>query len=454
MKKFFIRTYGCQMNKHDTEIISGILENHDYIQVYSVNNADIILYNTCAIRQRAEEKVYGNIGSLKPLKLKKPELIIGLIGCMAQKNKEEIFKRIPYLDIVAGPQSVFKIVEMIEAVYKKRKNNDKKKLVDFTDYGYIPQGQEIDRESSICAWVSIMKGCDNFCTYCIVPYVRGREKSRPSNEIIDEIKKLVNKGFYEITLLGQNVLSYGKKLDEKIDFPDLIEKIQQIKGLERIRYQTGHPRDYTDKLLDVFSKCPKVCRHFHLPMQAGSSKVLKTMNRGHSKEFFLDLVSKIRDKFPEASITTDVIVGFAGESEDDFQETLEVIKKARFDGAHTFFFSPREGTPAWGLEPLLSEMERKHRLSRLNEIQNQICLEENKKFIGRKVVILSEGYDPKYGKFISGRTDTNKIAHTPPDEELAKNPIGALFEAEVLEATSWTFKCRLIRILRKGQKNG
>jgi tRNA-2-methylthio-N6-dimethylallyladenosine synthase len=454
MKKFFIRTYGCQMNKHDTEILTGILLKKGYTQVSDANQADIILYNTCAIRQRAEEKVYGNIGSLKPLKDKNPDIIFGLIGCMAQKHEEEIFKRIPYLDIVAGPQSVFKITDMIESVYENRKSSDKNKMADFTDYGYIPQGQEIDRKSSMSAWVSIMKGCDNFCTYCIVPYVRGREKSRPASEIIEEIKFLVKKGFYEVTLLGQNVLAYGKSLEEKMDFPDLIEEIQKIEGLERIRYQTGHPRDYTDKLLEAFSRSPKVCRHFHLPLQAGSTKVLKAMNRGHSKEFFLELIAKIRRMFPFASITTDIIVGFPGEGEEEFQETLEVVRKARFDGAHTFFFSPREGTRAWGMEPLLSEKERKQRLARLNEVQDKICLEENLKYIGRKVTVLSEGLDAKFGKLITGRTDTNKIALTEPDDELKNRPMGALFEAEVYEATPWTLKCRLIKILRKGEANG
>jgi tRNA-2-methylthio-N6-dimethylallyladenosine synthase len=414
----------------------------------NIYDADIIIYNTCAIRQRAEEKVFGNIGSLKTLKNKKPDLIFAIVGCMAKKEENILFQKIPHLDIAAGPQAVFKIPDMIKAVLKGKSVQN-----DFQEYGYIPEGECIKREGKISAWISIMKGCDNFCAYCIVPYVRGREKSRPSKEIINEIKGVVKDGFSEITLLGQNVLAYGKKLDEIIDFSDLIKKIHSIKGLERIRYETGHPRDYTEKLLDTFDEFPKLCKHFHLPLQAGSNKILKAMNRGHSKEFFIDLVSRIKKRFPYSSVTSDIIVGFPGESDLDFEETIDVVKKVRFDGAHTFYFSPREGTKAWNLRPLLPENERKKRLAKLNLLQNRICYEENQKYLNQTVNVLCEGLDKKHNKFITGRTDTNKIAIINPETELLKHSYGSIINAKVIETTAWTLKCEFTGFIKLGCNN-
>jgi len=450
----YIRTFGCQMNKHDSEVLQGLLTEMGYSMTENPEEADLIFINTCSIRARAEEKVYGTLGSYKRLKTARPGLLIGVMGCMAQKEQDQLFRKVNHLDFVVSPQSVTRIPSMIQearlimASRKKGVTSTRGLHMSssFEDLGYVPDGQVISREQGLSAWVTIMKGCNNFCTYCIVPYVRGREKSRQIPDIVAEVTGLVEQGFREVTLLGQNVLAFGKDLQESVDFADLLMALQKIDGLWRIRYQTGHPRDYTDRTLEAIGLCDKVCEHFHMPLQAGSDAILKAMNRGHSAEFFEATVAKIRTLFRNPSITTDLIVGFPGETEENFQDTCELVKRVRFDGAHTFYFSPREGTRAAELENQLPLQERKARLARLNAIQDPICREQNALLEGTLQEILVEGFDKLHGKFLTGRTRTNKIAlfQAPEAMDEPQDLIGRLVAVRVIEGHPWSLRCEFV----------
>lgn len=447
-----VKTYGCQMNKHDSEIVCGLLAEMGYEFTGNPEEADLILLNTCSIRARAEEKVMGTIGSFRRLKEARPGLIFGVMGCMAQKEREKLFARASHLDLVVGPQALNEIPALIEKVLVAQKSKTRGAGLggDFDDMGYVPRGTVIRRESVISAWVSIMKGCDNFCSYCIVPFVRGREKSRPVEEIVSEIGDLSVKGFKEVVLLGQNVLAYGRGLATPADFADLIAATTRVGGISRIRYQTGHPRDYTDRVLRAFSETPKFCRHFHLPLQAGSDRILAAMNRGHTAARFEELTSRIRELFPECAISTDLIVGFPGETEEDFSKTLDLVKRVGFDSAHTYYFSPREGTKAATLPGLLSATERKARLAELNRVQDAMTLERNLALVGATQEILVEGYEKRHGLYLTGRTGTNRIAVFAVKPKVLERPVGALVEVIVDEATAWTLRCTLSRVIEEG----
>ncbi|PKK91262.1 MAG: tRNA (N6-isopentenyl adenosine(37)-C2)-methylthiotransferase MiaB [Candidatus Wallbacteria bacterium HGW-Wallbacteria-1] len=451
--KAYIRTFGCQMNKHDSEVLQGLLMEMGYSMTEDPAGADLIFLNTCSIRARAEEKVYGTLGSYRRLRDANPSLIIGVMGCMAQKEQLQLFKRVRHLDLVVSPQAVSRIPSMVEEA--RLRLSSKKKIEpgrrglgmssSFDDMGYVPDGRIIAREGGLSAWVSIMKGCNNFCTYCIVPYVRGREKSRMIPDIVSEVISLVEQGFREVTLLGQNVLAFGNDSSEGFDFADLLEGLQQIDGLWRIRYQTGHPRDYSERTLETIRKCDKVCEHFHLPLQAGSNSVLKAMNRGHEVDFFENTVKRIRELFPSYSLTTDIIVGFPGETEEDFEQTCDLVRRVRFDGAHTFYFSPREGTRAAEMDGQLPVDVRKNRLSRLNEIQDPICREQNLVLEGTDQEILVEGIEKLHGKFLTGRTRTNKITLFP--EPLDQGElIGKLVMVRITEGHPWSLKGEFMHI--------
>ncbi|MGB4177035.1 MAG: tRNA (N6-isopentenyl adenosine(37)-C2)-methylthiotransferase MiaB, partial [Halanaerobiales bacterium] len=348
MKKYFIITYGCQMNEHDSEKLAGMLEAIDYHKAEEVEEADIILINTCTIRENAELRVFGKVGELKRLKENNPDLIIGVGGCMMQSEKavRHLYEKHPQVDLIFGTHNIHHVPDLIKRIEKERS-----RIVEVWDEeeGLIPDLPSV-RESDFKAWVSIIQGCNNFCTYCVVPYVRGRERSRPFKDIINEVEKLVAEGVKEITLLGQNVNSYGKDFKENIDFADLLQELDKIPALYRLRYMTSHPRDFSFKLIQVIKDTKAVCEHFHLPIQSGSNRILKKMNRGYSREKYLELVNKIRQEVPEAAITTDIIVGFPGETEEDFQETIDLVKEVRFDSAFTFIYSPRTGTPASKME--------------------------------------------------------------------------------------------------------
>lgn len=431
-KKYFILTYGCQMNVHDSEKLAGMLEEMGYNPVTELEKADIILINTCTIRENAELKVFGKIGSLKRLKRQNPNLIIGVGGCMMQSEKavKELYEKYPQVDLIFGTHNIHHLPELIKKIKEERD-----RIIEVWDEeeGLIPDLPS-KRNDDYKAWVSIIQGCNNFCTYCIVPYVRGRERSRPWQDIINETKKLTNEGVKEITLLGQNVNSYGKDLEDEIDFADLLMKLDQIKDLQRIRYMTSHPRDFSYKLIDVIKNSESICEHFHLPVQSGSNKILKKMNRGYTKEKYMELINNIRKAIPISSITTDFIVGFPEETDADFEETLEMVKKIRFDSAFTFIYSKRKGTPAANMEDQIPEDIKKDRLNTLMQQQNIISLEKNEELIGTTVEVLVEGESKNNSQMYHGRDRRNKLIIFPKQE----NIIGELVNVKVNRAQSFT----------------
>ena len=431
-KSFFISTYGCQMNEEDSEKLSGILKKMGYKKAEDKLSADLIIFNTCCVRENAELKVYGNLGALKNLKKQKPELIIALCGCMMQQKgmAEKVIKKFPFVDIIFGTHNAYKFPEYLNRV--NRQNASVMEIQDKEDG--IVEGVPIDRESSVKAFVTIMYGCNNFCSYCIVPYVRGRERSRKPEDIENEIKELVSKGYKEVTLLGQNVNSYGKNLNPKVNFSELLKRINDIEGIERIRFMTSHPKDLTEDVIEVISKCDKICEHIHLPVQSGSTRILKKMNRSYSKEQYLALVNRIRDNIPGASITTDIIVGFPGETEEDFQETLNLAKEVEFDSAFTFIYSKREGTPAYDIEEQISEDTKHERFNRLVEIINESSAKKNKAYKGRIEEILVEAPSKNDNTKLMGRTRTGKLVNFQGDN----SSIGKLVKVEITKATSFS----------------
>ena len=340
-KKYHTITFGCQMNENDSERLAGQLRSIGYSATEDKEDADLILINTCCVRESAEKKIYGKIGELKRLKQENPNLIIAIAGCMAQKDKEKLFKKAPHVDLVIGTHNTHQLVELLGQLESSRD----KVLAVWDQAELLAPDVPTIRKSTISAWVPIMYGCNNFCTYCIVPYVRGRERSRPAADIVKEIRQLGDDGFKEITLLGQNVNSYGKDTGSD-DFADLLQAVDNIDSIARIRYMTSHPRDMSEKVMQVVAGSKRICEHFHLPIQSGSDEILKQMNRGYTTADYRQLVAGIRERMPQASLTTDIIVGFPGETEELFQETLECLKTIRFDMAYTFLYSVRSGTPA------------------------------------------------------------------------------------------------------------
>lgn len=431
-KQFFIETWGCQMNEEDSEKLSGMLKRIDYKRTDVKDAADLIIFNTCCVRENAELKVYGNLGALKKLKEKKPELIIAVCGCMMQQKDmaENIIKRFPFVDIVFGTHNAYKFPE-----YLNRVKQEGKSVIEIQDKeDGIVEGVPIDRESDVKAFVTIMYGCNNFCTYCIVPYVRGRERSRKPEDIKKEIKELVSKGYKEITLLGQNVNSYGKDLAPKLSFAELLRQINELEGLERVRFMTSHPKDLTQDVIDAVAECDKLCEQIHLPVQSGSTSLLKKMNRSYTKEQYLDLVYRIRKAMPEASITTDIIVGFPGETEEDFKETLSLAKEVQYDSAFTFIYSRRKGTPADEMEEQVEEEVKHNRFNRLVEVINESSAMKNKAYKGRRVEVLVEGLSKNDDTKLMGRTRTGKLVNF----EGNKESIGKLVEVEIVKATSFS----------------
>jgi tRNA-2-methylthio-N6-dimethylallyladenosine synthase len=422
------------MNVHDSEILAGMLVQMGYTPTADEEEADIILINTCTIRDKAEQKIFGKIGTLRRIKEQNPDLIIGICGCMSQQ--EEVAKKIkvnfPHVDLLFGTHNVHQLPEMI----KKILMNNERVFEVWEKEGEVVEGLPQHRNEGISAWVTITLGCNNFCTYCIVPYVRGRERSRKPGDIIKEVQELAKQGFKEITLLGQNVNSYGKDFDTPYDFADLLSELDKIDGIQRIRYTTSHPRDFTDKLIEVIAQSKRVCNHFHLPVQAGSNKVLKAMNRGYTREQYLELVQKIESKFPEYSITTDLIVGFPGETEEDFQQTLDLVKKVRYDSAFTFAYSPRSGTPAAKMENQVSKEEKSSRLTRLIELQNEISKEKNLSLVGKVYPILVEGRSKTNKDYLSGRTTTNKLVNFPAPKDV--DLTGQIVPVRIIQAQTWS----------------
>lgn len=407
-QKYFLQVFGCQMNFHDGEKIAGVLEKMGYVRADTPEEADVVLLNTCCVRENAENRLYGHLGNLKPLKINNPELIIGVGGCMTQLPtvRATIEADYPYIDLLFG---AFNIHQIPELIMKIRETGSR--ILDVPGEGEMEEDLPVKRESPFQAWVTVIYGCNNFCTYCIVPYVRGREKSRRPEKILMEIRELAAAGVKEVTLLGQNVNSYGLDfpVEERTDFADLLAAVNTVDGIARIRFQTSHPKDLSDKLIRQMAEAEKVCEHLHLPLQAGSDKILKLMNRKYTRDDYLRLVDKLRSRIPEIALTTDLIVGFPGEEEADFQDTLDMVKKVGFDAAFTFAYSPRVGTQAAKLTNQVPEAEKMDRLYRLIEVVNQQAKAANQRLEGTVQTILVEGPSPKKKEIYAGRTRGNKL---------------------------------------------
>ncbi|MBQ2662710.1 MAG: tRNA (N6-isopentenyl adenosine(37)-C2)-methylthiotransferase MiaB [Clostridia bacterium] len=438
-RRALTETYGCQQNENDTERIRGMLKEAGFEFTEDSKKADVIIYNTCAVRENAEQKVFGRLGLLKPIKERRRNMVIGVCGCMVQQEHitEKIKKSHEHVDLVFGTHALYKMPELLWKAI-----NSKKTVIDIEDSkGAIAEDIPIMREDAKKAWVSVMYGCNNFCTYCIVPYVRGRERSRTPEAVIAEVKELVAAGCSEISLLGQNVNSYGKDLDIDIDFADLMRMVNDIEGVERIRFMTSHPKDLSDKLIETMAECDKVCKQLHLPFQAGSNKILKQMNRGYTKEEYLEKIAKVKKAIPNISLSTDVIVGFPTETNEDFEETLDVLRKVEYDNIFSFIYSRREGTPAAKLDFVLTDEEIHKNFDRLLEVQNAISLKKNKEYVGRIERILVDGASKTNPDVLSGRCDSSKIVNFKGDESL----IGKYIDVRITEAHTWSLNGELVK---------
>jgi tRNA-2-methylthio-N6-dimethylallyladenosine synthase len=430
-KKYVVTTFGCQMSESDGERIAGMLDEMGYSQTDDINDADIVVFNTCCVRDHAEKRIYGKLGELKSIKENKQDMIIAFGGCMAQQPHvvEKLKKSYQNVDIIFGTHNVHRLPELF--YYAMNGNKMVEEVWDIE--GVIPEGMPVSRKDGLKAWVNIMFGCNNFCSYCIVPYVRGRERSREPKDIISEISLLVQQGYKEVSLLGQNVNSYGLDADFEMSFPQLLRELNKIEGLERIRFMTSHPKDMSDDLIKVIQECEKVCEHIHLPFQSGSNNILKKMNRKYTKEHYLGLIEKIKTAVPGASFTTDVIVGFPGETEEDFLDTLEVVKQVKFDLAYTFLYSRRKGTPAAEMEEQIDELTSKNRFDRLLDAVYKIIEENNQAMIGNTEEVLVESVSKNNDEYMTGRTRTNKIVNFKGDKSL----IGKLVNVKIISQHMW-----------------
>lgn len=434
--KYFITTFGCQMNAHDSEILAGLLAATGFDPASSPEEADLILLNTCCVRENAENRTFGHIGNLKALKEKKPSLVIGVCGCMVQQPTEvaKIKQTFPFVDLVFGTHNLHRLPELLAEVRATRS-----RIFQVWDReGEIVEGLPVKRENPFKAWVTIMYGCNNFCSYCVVPFVRGRERSRRPELILEEIKGLVATGVKEVTLLGQNVNSYGNDFPaQDWNFGRFLEEVARDTGISRIRFQTSHPKDLSDELIEVMSRYQNICRHLHLPVQSGSSRVLELMNRQYTKDQYQELIAKIRARIPGIALTTDIIVGFPGEREEDFVDTLDLTSKVRFDGAFTFVYSPRVGTPAAKMKNQVPVTDQKQRLLQLIELQNRISLEKNQAYIGTLTEVLVEGPSEKNLAVWSGRNSQNKLVHFKPSPKMKP---GELAGAKIINAQTFTLE--------------
>ncbi len=426
-----VHTYGCQQNVSDGEKIKGMLAQMGYDFCPQPQDADLVIYNTCAVRENAEDKVFGNVGQLSHCKKVRKDMIIGLCGCMTQQSHiaEKIKQSYPYVDLVFGTHALHRLPELLHTALIRNK-----RVFEVTDSdGIIAEGLPTLREGGQKAWIPIMYGCNNFCTYCVVPYVRGRERSRASAEILAEAKKLIADGYQEITLLGQNVNSYGKGLDEQINFSALLRKLNALEGDFQIRFMTSHPKDATTELIDTMAECEKVCRHLHLPVQSGSDRILAEMNRHYDKAAYLSLVRYAKEKMPDLSLSSDIIVGFPGETEQDFLETLELIKTVRYHFLYTFIYSPRVGTKAASMDDPVSATEKSRWFRILLDTQEQIGQEIYDGLVGQTFRVLVEGESKSKQGFLTGRTEQNVIVDFEGDRSL----IGKFIPVEITKALRW-----------------
>lgn len=428
---FHVKTYGCQMNEHDSENIKALLKTIGFEEVEDYEKADLVLLNTCSIRENAHNKAFGMLGRLKHLKEERPELLIGLCGCMAQEVSvvEEILKDYKFVNFVFGTHNLHELPNIIDKAIVE----NKQQIEVLSREADLVEGLPVIRANSYKAYVNIIYGCNKFCTYCIVPYTRGRERSRQKEDILKEVKELVNDGYKEVTLLGQNVNAYGKDLYDDYNLANLLEDVAKM-GIPRVRFTTSHPWDFTDEMVEVIAKYPNIMPHVHLPVQSGSSKVLKLMGRRYSRESYLELFDKIKNTIPGVSISTDIIVGFPGESEEDFQETLSLAEYCKYDNAFTFIFSTRKGTPAEKLKDNTPLKEKEDRLQRLNEVVNKYFLENNKKLEGKTLQVLVEGISSKKGMYY-GYSETNKLINFTSDKELV---VGNIVPVRITASKTWS----------------
>ena len=446
-ERVYIKTFGCQMNVNDSEKMLWLLYP-DYEPTFKPEEADLIIINTCSVREKPQHKVYSEAGRYKTLKKKKPSLIIGITGCVAQQEGERLLEKLPYVDFVLGTQSFFKIKEVVEEIKKTHKRIVLTELKENFNFPLIlpPTPSLFLRNSKVSAFVTIMQGCDNFCTYCIVPFVRGREISRPPEDIITEVKHLVSQGVKEIVLLGQNVNSYGLKNPDYPNFAELLEMVSEVEGVERIRFTTSHPKDLSDELIEVIAKNPKVCKHIHLPLQAGSNRILKLMNRKYTKEEYLEKVEKLRNKIPEIALTTDIIVGFPGETREDFEQTLEMLEVVRYHEIFSFKYSDRPFTTALKMKNKIDEKEKETRLRELQDLQKKITQEIYESYVGKVVEVLVEGKSKKQETAYTGRTTTNVIVNFPYFEG---DLTGKLVEVEIIETGKHSLKGRFRKVIKE-----
>jgi len=439
-KKFLIRTYGCQMNEHDSENMAGILINMGFESTSNTEDADVILLNTCAIRENAENKVFGEIGHLKTMKRDRPELIVGVCGCMSQEESvvNKILQKHQHVDLIFGTHNIHRLPTLLkDAIFNKEM------VVEvWSKEGDIIENMPRARKGQIQGWVNIMYGCDKFCTYCIVPYTRGKERSRRPEDIIEEVRHLARNGYKEITLLGQNVNAYGKDLvDVEFGLGELMDEIRKI-DIPRVRFTTSHPKDFDDHLIEVLAKGGNLVEHIHLPVQSGSNEVLKLMARKYTREEYIILANKIKAAIPNVSFTTDIIVGFPNETEEQFEDTLSLMKEMEYDSAYTYVYSPREGTPAAKMEDNIPLEVKKDRLQRLNAVVNELAAEKNKAYQGRVVEVLVQGESKKNPDVLSGRTRTNRTVNF----KAPKSCIGTIIHVKITEAKSWSLDGHVVEI--------
>lgn len=434
-KTFSIRTYGCQMNVHDTEVMRGILCEMGYEETDDQKKADVILLNTCAVRENAEDKVFGAIGALKHVKTANPDVLIGVCGCMPQEENvvEKIMKTYPQIDMIFGTHNIHKLPQIIEeALFSKAK------VVDvWSTEGDIVENLPKRRDSSEKAWVNITFGCDKFCTYCIIPFTRGKERSRRMSDILDEIKQLISDGYKEITLLGQNVNSYGKDLSAGYSFSDLLEQVSLME-IERVRFTTSHPWDFSDEMVNIIKEGGNIMPHVHLPVQSGSTSMLKIMGRSYTREQYIELYDKLR-VIPNVAITTDIIVGFPNETDSQFNETLALVEYCKYDGAYTFIYSPRGGTPAADMKDNVAEHIKKERLAKLNEVVNTHAKVRNTAYEGQILKVLVEGASQKRDDVLSGYSEQWKLVNFEGPRDL----IGKIVEVKITESRTWSLKGEL-----------
>lgn len=411
--RYYIETYGCQMNEHDSEKIAGMLERCGYTKAETKQDADFILFNTCCVREHAEKRTFGNVGFVKELKHENPRLLLGVCGCMMQQKDvaKRLYSRFPFVDLVFGTHELKNFPQMLEKLL------DDQRLFRVSDSdGEVIEGLPVKRNPGFSTFVNIMYGCNNFCTYCIVPYVRGRERSRKPEDIIEEVRQVANSGYTEVTLLGQNVNSYQY---EGVDFPELLRRVHdEVPELPRIRFMTSHPKDLSDRLIDAMAELPRVCKHIHLPVQSGSDRILKLMNRRYTSSAYMDLVRKLREKVPNVEITTDIIVGFPGETEEDYNATCDLVKQVGYSSAYTFAYSPREGTVAAGMEDQIPEEIKKLRLNELNAVLAETIPANNDKYIGFEGQILVEGVDHRGEPLLFGKLSNFKMVYIEGTDDL------------------------------------